>query len=246
MNRRNVVGFLASDTPRGYVLNMLSQAISDILPLALGVALSPVPIIAVILMLGTPKARSDGPIFAIGWVLGLTVVSIVVLLVAHGASNNDSTSSNSVYTIQLVVGLLFLFMAAKQWRSRPRKGEEPVMPKWMAAIDKFNEGRAFAIGLGLSAANPKNLALTLAAAGSIAQAGLSGAQDSVAVAVFVIIGSLTVVGPVLFFMFAGDKAAKPLADIKEFMADHNAVIMMVILLILGAKLLGSGIAGLNN
>jgi threonine/homoserine/homoserine lactone efflux protein len=225
---------------------MLSQAISDILPLALGVALSPVPIIAVILMLGTPKARSDGPMFAIGWVLGLVVVSVVVLLVAHGAGNTDSTTSDSVYSLQLVVGLLFLVMAGKQWRSRPKKGEDAVMPKWMATIDSFTEGRSFGLGVVLSGANPKNLALTLAAAGSIAQAGLSGAQDSVAVAVFVIIGSLTVIGPVLFFMLAGDKAAQPLADIKEFMSDHNAVIMMVILLILGAKLLGAGIAGLNN
>ena len=225
---------------------MLSQAISDILPLALGVALSPVPIIAVILMLGTPKARSDGPMFAIGWVLGLAGVSVIVLLVAHGASNNNSTSSDSVDTLQLVLGVLFLFMAAKQWRSRPKRGEEAVMPKWMATIDSFSEGKSFGLGLLLSGANPKNLALTLAAAGSIAQSGLSGAQDSVAVAVFVIIGSLTVVGPVLFFMFAADKAAKPLSEIKDFMSDHNAVIMMVILLILGAKLLGAGIAGLNN
>jgi threonine/homoserine/homoserine lactone efflux protein len=225
---------------------VLSQAISDILPLALGIALSPVPIIAVILMLGTPKARSEGPMFAIGWVLGLAGVSVVVLLVAHGASNTESGTSNSVDTIKLVFGLLFLVLAAGQWRKRPRRGEEAVMPKWMATIDSFTEGKSFGLGLLLSAANPKNLALSVAAAGSIAQAGLSGAQDSVAVVVFVVIGSLTVVGPVLFFMVAGDNAAKPLAEIKEFMSDHNAVIMMVILLILGAKLLGAGIAGLNN
>src|SRR6185369_7147942 len=114
-----------------------SQAISAILPLALGVALSPVPIIAVILMLGTPKARSDGPMFALGWVLGLLGVSIVVLLVAHGASNNDSTASDSVDTLQLVLGVLFLWMAAKQWRKRPKRGEEAEMPKWMATIDSF-------------------------------------------------------------------------------------------------------------
>jgi threonine/homoserine/homoserine lactone efflux protein len=241
-----VLVFFSSGTGRGYVLDMLSQAISDILPLALGVALSPVPIIAVILMLGTPKARSDGPLFALGWVLGLLGVSIVVLLVAHGASNKTSGASDSVNTTQVLIGLLFLWMAAKQWRKRPKRGEAAELPKWMAAVDKFNEGKAFTIGVALSAANPKNLALTLAAAGSIAQQGLSGAQDAVAVGVFVIIGSLTVVGPVLFFLVASDKAAKPLAEIKEFMADHNAVIMMVILLILGVKLLGAGFAGLDN
>jgi len=225
---------------------MLSQAISNILPMALGVALSPIPIIAVILVLGTPKARSDGPVFAIGWVLGLLVVSVVVLLAAHGASNTKSGSSNSVDTLQLVLGLLFLVMAAKQWRKRPKRGEEAVMPKWMATIDSFTEGKSFGLGVVLSGANPKNLALTLAAAGTIAQAGLTGGQDAIAVAVFVIIGSLTVAGPVVFFMVAGAKASKPLAEIKEFMSDHNAVIMMIVLLILGAKLLGAGVAGLQN
>jgi hypothetical protein len=39
----------------------MGQAIGDLLPSAVGVAISPVPIIAVILMLGTPRARSNGP-----------------------------------------------------------------------------------------------------------------------------------------------------------------------------------------
>jgi threonine/homoserine/homoserine lactone efflux protein len=225
---------------------MLSQAISDILPLALGVALSPVPIIAVILMLGTPKARSNGSAFATGWVLGLVVVSVIVLVVADGASTSDSGASNTVDVIKLLLGLLFLVMAAGQWKKRPKRGEEAVMPKWMATIDSFTAGKSFALGAALSGLNPKNLALTLAAAGSIAQAGLSGSQSSIAVAIFVIIGSLTVAGTVVFYMVGGDAAAKPLASMKEFMSDHNAVIMMVVLLILGAKLLGAGIAGLDN
>ena len=44
-------------------------------------------------------------------------------------------------------------------------------------------------------------------------------------------------------MIANQRAAAPLASIKQFMSDHNAVIMMVVLLVLGAKLLGGGIAG---
>jgi hypothetical protein len=88
--------------------------------------------------------------------------------------------------------------------------------------------------------------VTLAAAATIAQAGLDGGGATVAIAVFVIIASITVAGPVLFYMFASDKAAGPLASIKEFMTDHNAVIMMIVLLVLGAKVLGQGIAGLSD
>jgi threonine/homoserine/homoserine lactone efflux protein len=225
---------------------MLGQAIGGLLPSAIGVALSPVPIIAVILVLGTPKARSNGPAFALGWVGGLVVVSVIVLLVASGASNRDGATSTALNAIKLALGAVFLFLAAAQWQKRPKKGEEPSMPKWMETIDGFTPAKSLAFGAALSAANPKNLALTIAAAGSIAQAGLGVGQDTVAVAVFVVLGSLTVAGPVVFYMLAATKAEGPLGTIKEFMSDHNAVIMFVVLLVLGAKLLGDGIAGLSS
>ncbi len=225
---------------------MLTQAIGDLLPSAIGVALSPVPIIAVILMLGTPKARSNGPAFAVGWVAGLVVVSVIVLAVAGGADDPDSSTSTGVYWLEVVIGVVFLAMAAKQWQGRPKKGEEPEMPKWMSTVDSFTSGKSLVLGAALSGANPKNLALTAAAAASIARAGLDTGDSAIAVLAFVLIGSLTVAGPVLFYVTATDKAAGPLASIKEFMSDHNAVIMMVVLLVLGAKILGQGFAGVTN
>ena len=224
----------------------MGQAIGDLLPSAIGVALSPVPIIAVILILGTPKARSNGPAFAVGWVLGLVIVSVIVLLVAGDSDDPDSGSSTAVDVIKLLIGVLFLLLALKQWQGRPKPGEEATMPKWMSTVDSFAPGKSLVLGAALSGANPKNLALTLAAAASIAQAGLDGGESAIAVTVFVVLGSLTVAGPVLFYVFASDRAAAPLASIKEFMSAHNAVIMMVVLLVLGAKLLGSGIAGLAD
>jgi threonine/homoserine/homoserine lactone efflux protein len=225
---------------------MLVQAIGDVLPSAVGVALSPLPIIAVILMLGTPRARSNGPAFALGWVAGLVVVTVIVLAVTTDAEDPDSAVATGVDWTQVVFGLLFLVMAVRQWRTRPEAGESAPMPKWMATIDGFTAGRSLVLGAVLSGVNPKNLALTAAAAATIAQAGLSGGDTAVAAAVLVVVGSLTVAGPVLFFVIAGDKATTPLADVKEFMAQNNAVIMVVILVILGAKLLGQGLGGLAN
>jgi threonine/homoserine/homoserine lactone efflux protein len=224
---------------------MLTNVIGDLLPLAVGVALSPVPIIAVILMLGTPRARTNGPAFAVGWVAGLVVVSVIVLAAAGGADTSDATSTGVDWG-KLVIGLLFLAMAARQWTQRPRKGEQPTMPKWMATIDTFTPAKSLVLGAALSGVNPKNLALTAAAAASIAQAGLSTGQSAAAVAVFVVLGSLTVAGPVIFYLVAAEKATGPLSSIKEVMSDHNAVIMMVILLVLGAKLIGAGLAGVTN
>jgi hypothetical protein len=94
--------------------------------------------------------------------------------------------------------------------------------------------------------NPKNLALTLAAAATIAQAGLDGGQSAIAVAVFVVLGSVTVAGPVLAYLVAPARAGSALESIKAFMSAHNAVIMMVVLLVLGAKLIGAGLAGVSS
>ena len=222
---------------------MLSQAIGDVLPAAVGVALSPVPIIAVVLVLGTPKARSNGPAFALGWIAGLTVVSAVVLVVASGSDDPGSAAADGVSWGTLVLGVLLLVLAARKWRNRPKDGEEPELPAWVETVDSFTPGKSLVTGLALSAANPKNLALTLAAAASVAQSGADAADDVVAVAVFVVIGSLTVAGPVLFALVAPERAAAPLASVKQFMSAHSAVIMMVILVVLGAKLVGDSLGG---
>ena len=130
----------------------MGQAIGDLLPSAIGVALSPVPIIAVILILGTPRARSNGPAFALGWVIGLVIVSVVVVLLASGSDDADSGASTTVNVIKLVVGALFLVMALAQWRKRPRSGTEATMPKWMQAIDQFTGGKSLGFGAVLSGA----------------------------------------------------------------------------------------------
>jgi threonine/homoserine/homoserine lactone efflux protein len=225
---------------------MLSDAIGAVLPAAVGVALSPIPIVAVILMLGTPRARTNGPAFALGWIAGLTVVSVIVLVLFGGADDSGSTTSDTVEWGKVALGVLFLGMAWRQWKKRPHAGETAPMPKWMAAVDHFTPIRALVLGVGLSAVNPKNLALTLAASASIAQAGLSAGDDAIAIAIFVVLGSVTVAGSVLFYLVARDRAEEPLASIKVFMIQHNAVIMLVILLVLGAKLIGDGIGGVGN
>ena len=46
------------------------------------------------------------------------------------------------------------------------------MPKWMQAVDTFSAGKALGLGAILSGLNPKNLALTVAAATAIAQTSI--------------------------------------------------------------------------
>src|SRR5438552_6274641 len=142
----------------------MGKAIGEILPYALGAAISVIPIIAIILMLVTPKAKANGSAFAAGFVAGLALICIIAVALAGGSNYSSSSGpTKTVSTIKLLLGLLLLFAAFRQWRARPKPGEEPKMPKWLASIDQFTPARSFGIGAALSTVNPKNFAMSLAA-----------------------------------------------------------------------------------
>ena len=204
------------------------------------------PIIAIVLMLGTPRARANGLAFALGWVAGLTIVGGVLLALASGNSQEDDGSPETwVSIVKLGLGVLFLLLAARTWRGRPRAGQEAPMPKWMQAIDTFTTGKSLGLGVLLSGVNPKNLALTIAAATAIAQTSISGGEAVGALVVFIVVGSLSILAPVFIYFALGAKAAVILDELKTWMATHNAAIMAVLLLVLGMKLIGDAISGLS-
>jgi len=223
---------------------VLVDAVSAVLPSAVAVALSPFPVVAVILVLGSPHARTSGPAFAFGWVVGLSALSAFVVLVLAGAGADEpgSAAATGVGWGQVVLGLLLLVLAARKWRSRPQEGAEVVMPGWMATVDGAGPGRALGLGLGLAAGNPKNIVLTMAASASIAEASLDGADTAAAVAAFVALGSATVVGAVLYRVLRAERAVAGLESVKAFMIANNAAIMIVIMVIFGVKLVADGLA----
>ncbi|WP_328474827.1 GAP family protein [Actinoplanes sp. NBC_00393] len=220
----------------------MGEAIGQSLPTAVGVALSPIPIIAVILMLTTPRARTNGPAFVLGWLLGLGVVGALVLTLAGpSASTGDDGAATWVGWLKLVLGVLVLAIAARQFRGRPRSGEEASMPGWMNAIDQFGAGKSLGMAVLLSAANPKNLLLAVAGAAAIAQTGIPGGQQAAAYAVFTAIASLGVAAPVVLYLAMGKRSEDLLARLKDWMSAHNAVIMSVLCLVIGAKLVGDAL-----
>ncbi len=223
----------------------MGQAIGQVLSLGIGVALSPVPIIAVVLMLTTPKGRVNGPSFLAGWVVGIAVLGAIVLLVASGASaSKHGTPATWASVLKIVLGLLLVLLAVKQWRGRPRGEATPELPKWLKTVDTFTPGRSVAMGVALSSVNPKNLLLVVAAATAIAQTGASAGDQAVALIVFIVIATLGVGAPVAIYYLMGDRATKILSDLHDWMARENATIMAVICLIIGAKLIGDAISAL--
>ena len=220
----------------------MGQGISEILTFAVGVAISPVPIIAVILMLFSQRARINGPAFLIGWVLALAAVSAVVYaLTDAGDASTSNTASDAISWGKIALGVLLLLLAGRTWRRRPGPSDQAAMPKWMNGIDTLTAGKALGLGLLLAGINPKNLILTAGAAAGLAQLGLSTSDAVVSLVVFVVIGSLTIACPVVYYLVGGEHAKEQLDTVKAWLGAHNAAVMTVLLLVFGANLIAKGI-----
>jgi threonine/homoserine/homoserine lactone efflux protein len=221
----------------------MNEAIGDILPLALGIAISPIPVIAAILMLLSPKAKSTSLGFLLGWLLGIIIAVVVFTLLASVLPEGDSDQSQPIAgVIKITLGALLLLLAVRQWRSRPTGDAEPALPKWMAAIDTMTAIRAILLGFVLSALNPKNLLMGVAAGVAIGSADLPVSESAAAIAIFTVIAASTVAIPVIAYLLASAKMAGPLEALRKWLVRNNATVMSVLLLVIGVVVIGKGIA----
>ncbi|MFV0309812.1 MAG: GAP family protein [Desertimonas sp.] len=219
----------------------MGTTIGDILGIAIGVAISPLPIIALILVLLSRNGRTNSLAFSLGWVLGLVALETIVILIDPTSRQDGAADSGGL--LQLLIGAVFLILAWKQWQQRPRPGEEPTLPHWMASLDGSTPGRCVGIGFLLGTLNPKNLGLGIAAGTSIATADLPGGQQAIVLAVYVLIASVSIIVPTAAVNIAGDRARPALEALRPWLVQNNAIIMTILFTVLGLNVLGKGLAG---
>ncbi|NIK59245.1 GAP family protein [Kribbella shirazensis] len=220
----------------------MGDVIGEILPLALVVAISPIPIIAAILMLLSPNAKTTGVGFLVGWIAGVVIAVVAFTLLSSLLSEDDSDTSNPVKgTIQLALGVLLILLAAKQWQARPRGQGEPELPKWMSAIDTLTTVKGLGLGFLLSALNPKNLIMAAGAGIAIGGGNLGTGETVVVIIVFTAIAASTVAVPVIGYLAAADRLAEPLEALRGWLVRENTVVMAILLLVIGVVMIGKGI-----
>lgn len=222
----------------------MGGAIGQMLSSAVGVAISPLPLVVSVLMLATARGRANGIAFASGWMATLAAVGALMLLIGGNADSGGKTSS-WIWWLKLALGVFFALMAVKHWRDRPRPGHEAAPPKWMAALDSFTPLKTAGLAALLSGANPKNLALTIGGMAAVAGATTETGAKFTALVLFVIVASLCVVVPLGVYLLGGDTATATLAGWKAWMTEHNAAIMVTVLAVLAAKYIGDAITGLT-
>lgn len=221
----------------------MGDALGALLPLAVGIAISPVPIIAAVLLLVSPKAHSASIGFLLGWILGILATLIVFFVLAAVMPTPHVAGVRPVQgAIHLLLGLLLLVLAIRQFRLRPLTADSPPpLPAWMQAIDRIGFWDALGLGILLAAVNPKNLLLGASAGVSLGTSNVGVGPAAVVVGIYTLVAAATILIPVIGSLLAGPALRAPLAALRAWLERENATIMGIVLLVLGVVVLGKGL-----
>jgi len=201
----------------------------------MGIAISPLPIAAIIAILLSRQARLNG--------IAYTATSIVVtfgftIVAALSTSSAGSASKNGDDTVVLVLGIVlslaFLGLAIGSWVSRPKDGAEAKVPSWLSAIDLMSARKAAGLALIMGITNGKNIPLEIKAGAHIGAADLGVGPMLLVAAIFAFAASLGLVLPTLLAATGSAKIESGLRRMKAELIAHNAVIMTVVFAMLFA------------
>lgn len=207
-----------------------------LLPIAVGMMISPFPIVAIVAIVLAPRGRSSAPVFT------ATFTAVSIVLIALGAfgssrttSGHDAGSSVVSEALAILLAIGFAIFAIVSWTHRPKNGAPAVAPKWLAAIDTITPSAAISLGLVMAVTNTKNVPLALKA-GSIIGAAHTTLPVAVALCLVVaVVGSLALIVPGLIALSRSERVRRGLQSLKGSLIAHNAGMMTALFAILAAN-----------
>jgi len=214
--------------------------LTELIPLALVVALSPLSIIPAVLVLHTPHPRPAGLAFLAGWLIGLAALTIVFVEIS-GLFGDLGTPPGWASWLRIVIGAALIVFGVYRWLTRKRSAHTPA---WMQRLGKLTPARAGLAALALTVVNPKVLFICAAAGLAIGTAGLGSAHIWIAVIWYVAVAASTVAIPILAYAVSGDRLEGALQRLKEWMEEQHATLVAAILIVIGLLVLYKGIHGL--
>jgi hypothetical protein len=221
----------------------MGDALVGMLPYALGLLVSPVPIVAVILLLVSRGGVAKAAAFETTWLVASFAVVLGLARLAallprpHGA---HLAGWERAATLAAAVGLL---AAAGVEAVRLRRGASGSTPRWMTAVDDVTPPRAVGVALALLLANPLNAGMLLGASLELSHRRLHTAGAGLAAALFTLAASLAVLAPYAVALVAGPRSPL-LHRARRWLIAHNGLLSCALLLAFGAVFLVRGLRGL--
>ncbi|MBO1738000.1 GAP family protein [Leifsonia sp. TF02-11] len=237
----------------------MGQLVLDLVPLLFGILLSPLALMALIAVLVSARARTNGIAFALGWLAGIALVLTICFLL-FGALQVRSVRHPPLWVpiVQLLVSAVLISGAVAVYRRGKARIEQmaaarsprqvaaaaPQLPGWLQQVESFRPIRTFLLGLGLFVLNPVDASCAIIAALDARQAAVDDTTAAVTLIVFGLVASLSIVAPVVIVVVRGRAAEPFLARIRTWVAGNTHVLNAALLLVIGVLQLQKSLSGL--
>lgn len=216
--------------------------VAEVMVLSLGVAFSPVPVIAVVALLLSHRPRSAGVGFAGGWLGGIVVaVSAATAFALHSERLGLGSLQRAVAVIGTILGVVFVAIGVVVWFKRP-SGAQAGHPPWLAALDQMSVPHAVSAGAALSAVNPKNLLACVSAGLLLGWSGMPNELIAASAAAFSLLAASTVLVPMLVFLVVGRAAGQRLAMVRDWLIRHHAGVVGLVMVVIGLLFVVRGVS----
>lgn len=207
-------------------------------PMIVGLLLSPIPIAALIIMLMTARAKHNGQAFVAGWLLGIFGIGFIVISFPT-LNFSDSPPFADARLIRILLGLILICWAVYKVYRRYHT-PDPETPKFFQKLDHINASRAFGIGVLVSAGNIKNLGFSAAAGLVINQAGLSLINRLTYLLAYSLVGSITVLIPLVLYLSLQHKADATLRKWKTWLISNHIYVLSAVVIFIGVMIMTGG------
>ena len=216
----------------------------ELLPLLIGAAVVPIPIIIVLLLLGKPGGLLKASAF-LGGAIGVRLAQGIVfgaIFASDRAATSEVGGNLIVSTLLIVLGVLLLIAAYRKWAKEDDPDEPP--PKWMTAVGGLSAPKAFAMGAALVAIAAKQWVFTLSAIAVIGQARLDPSAGIGLYLVYVLAAQVFGLVAVTAYAVAPGPAGRALGRTEQWLSRNNRRILVAVSLVVGLYFLLKGVAGL--
>jgi len=221
-----------------------SVDLTALVPGAVGIALSPLPIAAVVFLLGHRRGYGAAVACLLGWATAVLLALVAAVLVGERLPLETAGGSSVQALVALAAAVLLAGLAVWQWVTRRLPDGRPSSARWSEAVERLGARHGFGLGV-LLFCNPKALVLALTAGLAFGDAEPSPVEAVLAAALFVALAASTVAVPVLVAVVAGPRASRPLAALRTGIERWGSVGLVVVLVVLAAVQLVVGLAGLR-
>ena len=217
------------------------SVVTEMIPLALVITLSPLSIIPAVMVLNAPRPRPAALAYLIGWVVALAVLTAVFVEVS-GLIGGFGEPPKWASWARIVIGVALIVFGTFRWFTRHRSAHSPA---WMRALTGASPTRAGGTAALLAVVNPKVVFMCLAAGLAAESAGLGLTDTWIVAAIFVAVAASSVALPILAYLVSGDRLEGPLSRLRDWMERHNAALVAAILVVIGLMVLYKGIHALS-